>query len=81
MRISYDPEVDARSIVFLDTTVTTRELAEEISAEFDQHGHLAGIEILDAANRIGGIDTLERVLLERVGSAAIASCELIRGQS
>ena len=28
MKISYDPEVDALSIVFRETTVTTQELAE-----------------------------------------------------
>jgi len=32
MKISYDPEVDALSITFHDTTVTTKHLAEGIAA-------------------------------------------------
>src|SRR5260221_9509964 len=48
MKITYDSEVDALSIVFCDTTVTTKELAEGIAADYDGNGNLAGIEILDA---------------------------------
>lgn len=67
MRISYDPEVDALSIVFLDETVTTSELAEGIVAEYDSIGRLAGLEILDASARFGGIQALQNVLIERLG--------------
>jgi uncharacterized protein YuzE len=35
MKISYDPEVDALSITFRDTSVTTKPLAEGIVAEDD----------------------------------------------
>ena len=35
MRIRYDPEVDALSVVFRETTVTTKELAEGIVGEYD----------------------------------------------
>ena len=38
MRISYDPEVDAMSIVFRETTVTTRHLGEGIAADVDAQG-------------------------------------------
>ena len=48
MKISYDPEVDALSITFRDTTVTTKHLAEGIAADYDSEGRLAGLEILDA---------------------------------
>jgi YD repeat-containing protein len=48
MRVSYAPEVDALSIIFRETTVTTQELAEGIAAEYDAQGRLVGIEILDA---------------------------------
>ena len=67
MRISYDQEVDALSIVFRDTTVTTAELAEGIAAEYDSDGQLAGLEILDATQRFGGVETLNQVVLEGVG--------------
>ena len=70
MRISYDPEVDALSIIFRDTTVTTQELAEGIAAEYDAQGRLVGIEILDAVNRLGDPSVLQQVILERLGPAA-----------
>lgn len=63
MKITYDPEVDASSIIFQDTTVTTRELGEGIAAEFDASGHLAGIEVLDVAKRTGDRDTLHKLIL------------------
>ena len=47
MKISYDPAVDALSITFRDTTVTTKHLAEGIAADYDAEGKLAGIEILE----------------------------------
>ena len=67
MRISYDPEVDALSIVFNDTTVTTQHLGGGIAADYDAEGRLAGIEVLDAAARFGGEETLHQVILEGVG--------------
>src|SRR5438874_7647762 len=54
MKISYDPEVDALSITFRETTVTTKHLAEGIAADYDSEGRLAGLEILDAQKRFGG---------------------------
>jgi len=52
MKISYDPEVDALSITFRETTVTTKHLAEGIAADYDSEGRLAGLEILDAEKRL-----------------------------
>ena len=66
MRMSYDPEVDALSIIFRDTTVTTQELAEGIAAEYDVQGRLVGIEILDAVKRLGDPSVLQQVILERL---------------
>jgi len=70
MRISYDPEVDALSIIFRETTVTTRELAEGIAGEYDADGRLAGIEILDAVKRFGDEETFRKVVLEGIGPIA-----------
>ena len=70
MRIAYEPEADALSIVFRETTVTTQPLAGGIAAEYDAAGKLAGLEILDAAKRFADKDTLRYVLLEGVGPAA-----------
>ena len=70
MKIRYDPEVDALSITFHETTVTTRDLGEGIAADFDELGRLAGLEILDATKRLGEIETLRQVVLENVGLSA-----------
>ena len=67
MKILYDPEVDALSIVFRETTVTTEHLAPGIAADYDREGRLAAIEVLDAASRLGGTETLREVLLDGVG--------------
>jgi uncharacterized protein YuzE len=64
MKLSYDPEVDALSIVFRETTVTTKHLAEGITADYDAVGRLAGLEVLDAVRRFGDKATMQRVVLE-----------------
>lgn len=64
MKISYDKQVDALSIIFRETTVTTKELGEGIAIELDAEGRLAGIEILDAAQRIGDTGTLKQFVFE-----------------
>jgi len=69
MRITYDPEVDAMSIVFRETTVTTKHLGEGIADDVDAQGRLAGIEILDAVKPIGGRDTLRQLVVEGIGPA------------
>jgi len=68
MKIAYDPEVDALSITFRETTTTTRELGEGIALDYDAEGQLAGIEVLDAVKRFGGRETLGQVILEGVGT-------------
>ncbi len=67
MKITYDAEADALSIVFAETTVTTKHLADGIAADYDQAGRLAGLEILDARSRLAGGDTFRRIILEGVG--------------
>ncbi|MFQ6101526.1 MAG: DUF2283 domain-containing protein [Anaerolineae bacterium] len=71
MTITYDAEVDALYIQFLDTTVTTKRLAEGIAADYDAEGRLAGIEILDALRRFGSSQVLRRVTLEDVGLVGV----------
>lgn len=71
MRITYDPQVDALYIRFIETTVTTKNLIEGIAADYDSEGKLAGIEILDAIKRFGkNKDTLKKVVLEEIGLSA-----------
>jgi len=73
VKVSYDPEVDALSIVFRETTVTTKSLGEGIALEYDREGHLAGIEVLDAVKRFGDDDSLKQVVIEGVGPAAASA--------
>jgi len=71
MKISYDPEVDALSITFRETTVTTKHLAEGIAADYDRDGKLAGLEVLDAVQRFGDAATLQEFILEGVSPTAV----------
>ena len=70
MRITYDSEVDVLYIRFIETTVTTKHLAEGIAADYDAEGRLAGIEILDAVKRFGTPDVFRQVVLEDVALVA-----------
>lgn len=67
MRISYDAEVDALHIVFIETTVTSEHVAPGITVDYAEDGRLAGIEILDAKKLLGSPSPLQRVTLEGVG--------------
>jgi len=69
MKISYDAEVDALSITFRETTVTTKHLAEGIAVDYDASGRLAGIEVLDAVRRFGDRETLQQVIVEGISPA------------
>ncbi|MEA3358501.1 MAG: DUF2283 domain-containing protein [Thermodesulfobacteriota bacterium] len=69
MKITYDPEVDALYIRFLETTVTTQHIAEGMAVDYDTEGHLAGIEILDAVKRLGDRDVFKQVILEDIAFA------------
>ena len=64
MRISYDSEVDALYIRFVETTVTTRHVAEGIAVDYAADGRVAGIEVLDARQRIGDEQVFRRVIIE-----------------
>ena len=71
MKITYDREVDALYIRFQETTVTTEHLAAGIAADYDADGHLVGIEILDAMQRLGDPTIFRQIIPEDValGSA------------
>ena len=71
MKISYDSEVDALSIVFRETTVTTKPLGEGIAVEYDRDGRLAGIEVLEAVKRFGNAESLHQVIIEGIGTGTV----------
>jgi uncharacterized protein YuzE len=66
MRITYDAEVDALYIRFVEETVTTAHVAEGIAVDYTADGRVAGIEILDARKRFGDTDVFRRVTLEDI---------------
>ena len=77
MRITYDAEVDALYIRFVEATVTTEHVAEGIAVDYAADGRMDGIEILDARKRFGDPEVFRRVVLEDVAlakpAAALAS--------
>ena len=71
MKIIYDAEVDALSIIFHEATVTTQEVAEGIVAEYDGAGRLAGLELLDAAQHVGDDSIFDSIVLEGLTPRAV----------
>lgn len=55
MRISYDSEADALAVVFREdsTLEDSVDLEEGVTIDLDGHGHIIGLEILDARRRLG----------------------------
>ena len=47
--------------------MTTKEVAEGVSADYDRNGQLAGLEILDASRRLDGIERLRTITVAGVG--------------
>lgn len=66
MKISYDREVDALYIRFIETPVTTEHVAEGIAVDYASDGRVAGIEVLDVAKRFGDPDIFKQVVLEDI---------------
>lgn len=52
MKIKYDKTTDTLYVEFLDTTVTTKRLSDDIAVDYDADGKLAGIEVLGAKNLV-----------------------------
>lgn len=66
MKIHYDPTVDALYIELHQVepgSVESRELSNEIIADYTGDGKLAGIEILDASQFLGKED-LHKIVFE-----------------
>jgi len=62
VRITYDLEVDALYIRFIDTTVTTQNITEGIAVDYDANGKIAGLEALNAIKRFGNRDVFKKVV-------------------
>ena len=70
MRITYDSEVDALYIRFIEGTVTTEHVAPGVAVDYDAEGRIAGIEILDTVKHFGSKDVFKKVTLEGLGLKA-----------
>jgi len=69
MRITYDSEVDALYIRFIETTVTTQHVAEGVAVDYTADWRIAGIEVLDARRSFGAPEVFRQVILEDVALA------------
>lgn len=66
MKVRYDSEADALYIELEATTVTTKRLDQDIAVDYNAEGHIAGIEILSAKERVFGGTEQRQVLLENL---------------
>ena len=73
MRITYDKEVGALYIRFIETTVTTQHVAEGIAVDYAADGRIDRIEILDARKCFGNQEVFRKVVLENVALAKPAA--------
>lgn len=54
MKIEYDNEADALYILLKDSTpIDARDVGTGVTADFDEQGHIVGLEVLDAAEKLG----------------------------
>lgn len=72
MKVLYDSEVDALSIIFRDAECRTEHIGDGIAIDYDALGRIAAIEILDAARRFGGSEPLQEVHVEGLKLAVAA---------
>ena len=66
MRIEYDKEVDALYILLRDAKpVDAMDVEEGVTIDLDENGHIVGIEILDATDKLG-LESLMNVSIENM---------------
>lgn len=71
MKIEYSKSSDALYIRLRSAAIADSvDIEEGVTADLDQNGHIVGLEILDASERLEGSDlnsiTIENVPLEKV---------------
>ena len=64
MRLRYEPDRDALSLVFGDRRADARELDEGISAVFDEEGRLVEVVIENVTARAASDDIFRQILVE-----------------
>ncbi len=75
MKISYDPQVDALYIRFVDepVQVLTHRLSEEVAVNYAPDGRVVGIEILDASEYVFARQPERRVFVQNLESVPIGA--------
>ena len=68
MKITYDPDVDAAYIRFVEgpIQVTTHRLSEDIAINYGPEGELVGIEILSAKEYLKFSNQIPEIQLENL---------------
>lgn len=73
MKIAYDKEADALYIVLRDIPASdSRDLEEGVTIDLDNDGHILGLEILDASERLG-LESLLNISIENMPLEKIPS--------
>lgn len=66
MKIEYDKAVDALYILLRDVApADTADVEEGVTIDLDADGHIVGIEILDASERLG-LESLLNISIENM---------------
>lgn len=71
MKIEYSKNVDALYIKLREAKVAdTKDIEEGVTIDMDEHGHIIGLEILDASEKLNISDlvniTIENLPIEQV---------------
>ena len=72
MRITYDADADALYIELRDVPAKVgREITDGVTVDLDAQGHVIGLEILDARERLGDAVLAESVPIEQLAPKAV----------
>jgi uncharacterized protein YuzE len=73
MKITYDPQVDALYIRFVDepSQVTTQRLSEDVAVNYAPDGHIVGIEILDASEHVFRSGAERKVIVHNLTTVTV----------
>jgi uncharacterized protein YuzE len=72
MKLNYYPETDSLYIDLSEkTSVETREISEGVLLDFDADGHLVGIDIDNASNKVQLKDLILSKLPSKVETVAV----------
>ena len=73
MKITYDAQVDALYIRFLDgpMQVTTQRLSEDVAVNYAPDGRIVGIEVLDVSEYIFGFNAERKIFVHNLTAVPV----------